>query len=53
MAMNDPLRTLGMSACRHLSTANLTGDRLRISRATQTVPREAERRRRAGGMRTQ
>ncbi len=41
---------LGMSACRHLSTASAIGDLLRISREIQTAPREAERTRRACGI---
>jgi len=49
----DPCRTLGKSACRHLSTASVAGDLLRISRAIQTAPRAAARTRRACGIRTQ
>jgi hypothetical protein len=41
-----------MSACRHLFTASVAGDLPRVSRAIWTAPREAERTRRACGIRT-
>ena len=47
----DPSRTLGMSACRSLSTASVAGDLPLISRQ-KTAPREAARTRRACGIRT-
>ena len=51
-ALSTQVVTLGMSACRHLSTASVAGELVRISRAIQTAPREAERTRRACGIRT-